>query len=88
MKGRNFLQGAYWFSMYTTFFAIITILYFVLENPNSSTSLELFKDAMEGKEVLAHFAKRSMAADRCTATLNVGFLPSCFTNLTHANCGS
>ena len=71
MKKRGLLTGAYWFSMYTTFFAIISILYFVLENPDSPTSHELFKDAVEGKEVLAYFAKRSLAADRCTATLNV-----------------
>jgi hypothetical protein len=57
--------------MYTTFFAIVSILYFVLENPNSPTSLELLRDAAEGKEVLAFFAKRSMAADRCSSALNV-----------------
>lgn len=57
--------------MYTTFFAIVSILYYVLENPDNSTSHELFREAMEGKEVLAHFAQKSMAADRCTVTLNV-----------------
>ncbi len=57
--------------MYTTFFAIVSILYFVLENPNSPTSLELLRDAAEGKEVLAYFAQRSMAADRCSSALNV-----------------
>ena len=71
MKRRGLLIGAYWFSMYTTFFAIISILYFVLENPEGPTSHDLFREALEGKEVLAHFAKRSLAADRCTATLNV-----------------
>ncbi|KAF2114551.1 fungal-specific transcription factor domain-containing protein [Lophiotrema nucula] len=50
MKRRGFLVGAYWFSMYTTFFAIISIIYFVLENPNSPTSYELLRDAQEGKE--------------------------------------
>jgi hypothetical protein len=57
--------------MYTTFFAIVSILYFVLENPNSPTSLELLRDAAEGKEVLAYFSKRSMAAERCSSALNV-----------------
>jgi hypothetical protein len=71
MRRRGLLAGAYWFSMYTTFFAIVSILYFVLENPNSPTSLELLRDAAEGKEVLAFFAKRSMAADRCSSALNV-----------------
>lgn len=73
MKKRGLLIGAYWFSMYTTFFAIISVLYFILENPASPTSHELFREALEGKEVLAYFAKRSMAADRCTSTLNVCF---------------
>lgn len=74
MRRRGLLAGAYWFSMYTTFFAIVSILYFVLENPNSPTSLELLRDAAEGKEVLAYFAKRSMAADRCSSALNVSVL--------------
>ncbi|KAL5388762.1 hypothetical protein DPSP01_002868 [Paraphaeosphaeria sporulosa] len=69
MKKRGLLVGAYWFSMYTTFFAIISILYFVLENPTSQTSRELFRDALEGKELLDYFAKRSLAADRCSETL-------------------
>lgn len=71
MRKRGLLAGAYWFSMYTTFFAIVSILYFVTENPTSPTSFELLRDAVEGKEVLAHFAKRSMAAERCSSALKV-----------------
>ena len=37
MKKRGLLVGAYWFVMYTTFFAIVSLVYFVLENPNSPT---------------------------------------------------
>ncbi|KAF2449753.1 hypothetical protein P171DRAFT_199257 [Karstenula rhodostoma CBS 690.94] len=69
MKKRGLLVGAYWFSMYTTFFSVISIIYFVLENPTSQTSRELFRDAVEGKELLDYFAKRSLAADRCSETL-------------------
>ena len=71
MKKRGLLIGSYWFSMYTTFFAIINSLYFALENPDDATSQELLKDAMEGREVLAFYAKRSMAADRCSRSLDV-----------------
>lgn len=71
MRKRGVYAGAYWFSMYTTFFAIVSILYFVLENPTNPTSFELLRDAVEGKEVLAFFSKRSMAADRCSAALKV-----------------
>jgi hypothetical protein len=69
MRKRGLLAGAYWFSMYTTFFAIVSILYFVLENPTNPTSFPLLRDAVEGKEVLAYFAKRSLAADRCSTAL-------------------
>ncbi|KAF2685973.1 hypothetical protein K458DRAFT_386981 [Lentithecium fluviatile CBS 122367] len=73
MKKRGLLVGAYWFSMYTTFFAIMSIIYFILENPTSPTSSELLRDAAEGKKLLDHFAKRSMAADRCAETLQTIF---------------
>jgi len=71
MKKRGLLIGAYWFTMYTTFFAILSLVFYVLENPDSSTSQDILRDANEGKEVLASLAKRSMAADRCTITLAV-----------------
>ncbi|KAK8172028.1 fungal-specific transcription factor domain-containing protein [Phyllosticta citrichinensis] len=73
MKKRDMLNGAYWFTMYTTFFAIMTLIYFALENPESPTSNEVLKEAYEGKEVLESLAKRSMAADRCTRTLKAVF---------------
>ncbi|KAH9859840.1 hypothetical protein IAQ61_011622 [Plenodomus lingam] len=73
MRKRGLLAGAYWFSMYTTFFAVVSILYFVIENPTNPTSFELLKDAVEGKEVLAYFAKTSMAADRCSSALKTMF---------------
>ncbi|KAF2197368.1 hypothetical protein GQ43DRAFT_209497 [Delitschia confertaspora ATCC 74209] len=69
MRKRGLLTGAYWYSMYTTFFAIISIIYYVLENPENPTSAQLLRDALEGKDALAQFAKFSMAADRCAATL-------------------
>jgi hypothetical protein len=69
MKRRGLLVGAYWFVMYTTFFAIISLVYFVLENPNSPTCADILKDALEGRETLASLAQRSMAADRCSESL-------------------
>ena len=60
--------------MYTTLIAIISLVFYILENPDSPTSHDLFKDAIKGKEILAILAKRSMAADRCNQTLAVGSL--------------
>ena len=73
MKSRGLLIGAYWLTMYTTFFAIISLVFYVLENPNGETSAACFRDASEGKEALASLARRSNAADRCMTTLNVRF---------------
>ena len=71
MKRRGLLIGSYWFYMYTTFFAIIALLFYVLENPHSPSVEDLLKDAFEGKDTLASLADRSLAADRCSRTLNV-----------------
>jgi len=71
MKRRGVLIGAYWFTMYTTFFAILSLAYFVAENPDKPGSQEIFKDAIAGKDALQGLAKRSQAADRCNNSLNV-----------------
>lgn len=57
--------------MYTTYFAILSLIFFVLENPDSPTAKDgVLKDAMEGKNTLAGLAKKSLAADRCSQSLN------------------
>lgn len=75
MKKRGLLIGAYWFTMYTTFFAILALIFFVLENPDSSTSQDILRDASEGRDTLASLARRSLAADRCTGLLAVCIIP-------------
>jgi len=72
MKRRGLLNGSYWFYMYTTFFAVLSLVFFVIENPSSTTAKEILRDAYEGRNTLASLAKRSMAADKCTQTLAVG----------------
>lgn len=69
MKKRGLLVGAYWFTMYTTFFAILSLVYFVLENPDKPGSQEILSDANDGKDALNGLARRSQAADRCSAAL-------------------
>lgn len=71
MKRRGLLVGSYWFYMYTTFFAIISLLFYVLENPHGSGAEDILKDAYEGKDTLAALAAKSLAADRCSQTLTV-----------------
>jgi hypothetical protein len=72
MHKRGLLNGSFWFTMYTTYFAILSLIFFVVENPDSPTAKDgVLKDAMEGKNTLAGLAKKSMAADRCSQSLNV-----------------
>lgn len=72
MKKKQLLNGSYWFTMYTTYFAILTLLFFILGNPDSAAAKDgILKDALEGKNALAGLAKRSMAADRCAQSLSV-----------------
>src|ERR1700761_3641621 len=71
MKKRGLLTGAYWFSMYTTFFAILSLVFYALENPDNEASQDVLRVAKEGKDTLQSLIKRSMAADRCSATLAV-----------------
>jgi hypothetical protein len=73
MKQKGLLNGSFWFTMYTTFFSILSLVYFAAENPDNPTTEAVLKDAYEGKDILASLATRSMAADRCTATLNIIF---------------
>ena len=73
MDKRGLLVGSFWFVMYTTFLAIMALVFFALENPDSKTSEEIIQDAITGKDILARLAKKSMAADRCTQTLGVSF---------------
>ncbi|KAH8595788.1 fungal-specific transcription factor domain-containing protein [Bisporella sp. PMI_857] len=67
--GRGVLIGAFWFTMYTTFFAIISLIFFVLENPDKPGSQEILKDAIDGQQALKGLAKGSQAADRCSIAL-------------------
>ena len=75
MKKKHLLIGSYWFYMYTTFFAVMCLVFYVLENPHSATSAEILRDAHEGKDTLAGLAKRSLAADKCSRTLAVSPSP-------------
>ena len=71
MKRRGLLVGSYWFYMYTTFFAIISLVFYALENPSSPRVEDILNDAYEGKDTLAALAAKSLAADRCSAILAV-----------------
>ena len=76
MKKRGLLNGSYWFHMYTVFFAILSLVFFVLENPSNPTAQDIMKDALAGKETLAGLARTSRAADKSMQILGVR-IPRC-----------
>lgn len=71
MKRRGLLVGAYWFAMYTTFFAVLSLVFFVLENPDKIGSAEILADATAGRNAITGLARKSLAADRCSNALQV-----------------
>lgn len=58
-------------TIYTTFISIISLVFFVLENPDKHESLEILANTNDGKGALNGLAKSSMAAERFSTTLNV-----------------
>src|SRR5436305_15161453 len=71
MKKRGLLIGAFWFTIYTTFFAILALVFFVLENLDTDNMEDILHEAYAGRDTLAALANRSLAADRCTEILQV-----------------
>jgi len=69
LQKQSVLIGPYWFILYTEFFAILSLVFYVLENPDKPGSAEILADAHSGRDVIATLAQRSQAADRITTTL-------------------
>ena len=65
------LMGPYWFILYTQFFAILSLVFYVVENPDKAGSAEILADASAGRDIISGLAQRSLAADRITSSLNV-----------------
>jgi len=68
---QSVLTGPYWFIIYTEFFAILALVFYVVENPDKSGVSEILADASAGRGHLASMARKSMAAHRVTMALNV-----------------
>lgn len=71
MRAQVSLVGPYWFTLFTEFFAIITLVYYVLENQDKPEAKEYLADATAGKDMISELARRSMAADRISDALGV-----------------
>lgn len=73
MYKKHLINGSYWFAMHATYVAVLTLVFFVLENTDVATIEDgVVNDAFEGKDILAALAKDSVALKRC-ACLYVSF---------------
>lgn len=66
------LTPGHWFALYATFFAVFSLVYFVLENPSDERAPVVFEEAKRGRELLVSFRERSPIAARCSTSLKVG----------------
>ncbi|KLU87619.1 hypothetical protein MAPG_06616 [Magnaporthiopsis poae ATCC 64411] len=73
IKRQGVLIGPYWVILYTQFFAILSLLFYALENPDKPGTAEILADAHAGRELVASLSNRSLAADRVTEALNALF---------------
>ncbi|ROW14417.1 hypothetical protein VPNG_03933 [Cytospora leucostoma] len=70
IQNQALVIGPFWSMLYTEFFAILTLVFYTLENPDKQGSAEVYADANAGREMIAKMAPRSFAADRINSSLS------------------
>lgn len=78
MGKQDILTGPYWFSIYTTFCATLSLTFHVWENAEVENALETIKDAEYGRHVLTRLAYQSKAAESLSQTLGVSLRPEIY----------
>ncbi|KAF5101857.1 hypothetical protein D0Z00_000719 [Geotrichum galactomycetum] len=73
LTSQKLLNGAYWFSIYTIFFSVACLVFYVHENINDPEAVEIRHDAELGKNALTSLKDSSMAAQRTYNLLNTLF---------------
>ncbi|KAI1435741.1 hypothetical protein GGR50DRAFT_702483 [Xylaria sp. CBS 124048] len=83
MRKQVSLVGPYWFTLFSEFFAIISLVFFVLENQDKPGSKEILADAIAGKTMIADLAAKSVIADSISSALETLFdqLPASLMNV-------
>lgn len=71
IRKQQVLSGPYWFMLYTEFFAVLSLVFYAIENPEKPGSSEVLADAHAGRQMIADLADKSMSADRVTTALKV-----------------
>ncbi|KAH0598034.1 hypothetical protein MHUMG1_04406 [Metarhizium humberi] len=73
IRKQRVLSGPYWFMLYTEFYAVLSLVFYAIENPDKPGSQEVLADAHAGRQMIADLADKSLSADRVTKALKVLF---------------
>lgn len=73
MRKQGVLSGPYWFTLYTEYFAIIALVFFVLENPDKPGSADVLAEAKAGRDMMTEMASSSLPAERVSTALKVRY---------------
>jgi hypothetical protein len=57
--------------LYTEFFAVLSLVFYAIENPEKPGSAEVLADARAGRQMIADLADKSLSADKVTNALKV-----------------
>lgn len=76
LSNRGLLVGAYWFTVYITFFAVMALCMFIIGNPDDPTVEETVTAAEKGRKILTGLAQESVSAGRCLVSLAVSSSPA------------
>ncbi|AOW03285.1 YALI0C22990p [Yarrowia lipolytica CLIB122] len=70
LVSNKLLNGAYWYSIYTIFFSVACLVFYVHENPDTLQSEQIRSDAELGKNALMILKDSSISAARTYKLLN------------------
>ena len=71
IRKQKVLSGPYWFMLHTEMFAVLSLVYYCLENPDKPGAQEVLQDARAGRQMIEDLASKSQTADRVSKTLKV-----------------
>ncbi len=71
LSNRGLLVGAYWFTVYITFFAVMALCMFIIGNPDDPTVEETATVVDKGRRILTGLAQENVSAGRCLVSLAV-----------------
>ncbi|KAI1810912.1 hypothetical protein GGS20DRAFT_145013 [Poronia punctata] len=73
MRKQVSLVGPYWFTLFSEFFAIISLVFFVLENQDKAGVKDILADALAGKNMIGELAAKSSVAEGISGVLETLF---------------